>query len=312
VYLPIWLPRPPEELLAEAIAGYINVLGENAPSPGAGINTLVRFASLEVKEPLRMVQKALMATSTRSHPLSVVWVVPSGTFQRASRQELESRLERLAGEFPASLELAEDIEGGWSRTFAAGDTPSTFLLNARGEFVWKQEREEDLDGMVKALHHHLTPALAPSFKPLSLSIRRGAPVPDFEFVDQHGGRHALRRFHGQEVLLIFWQSWSAPCRKELQRYQRLHGEGSGTREAPVIVGLHGGPDAEAIHTVSKELGISFILAHDAEHRIARSLGVRCWPTSVRLGRDGALREATFGLSPDFEVSATESSTVASL
>ncbi|RBP45377.1 peroxiredoxin [Roseimicrobium gellanilyticum] len=301
VYLPIWLPRPPEQFLEEIIAGYVNVLGERGPSAGRGINTLVRFASLEVETPMRVIQKALQATGNRIHPLSVVWVLPAGTFQRASYREIESRLRELEGDFPVSVELAEDMDGGWSRTFAAGDVPATFLLNARGEFVWKQEQEGNLDEMVQVLQYHLTPALAPAFKPLSLALQRGAAVPDFEFEDQHGTVHALHRFRGREVLLLFWQSWSSPCRKELQRCQRLHADGGKDGEKLEIIAVHGGPDPEAIHEASRESGARFLLTQDGEHRIARMFGVRCWPTAVRIGRDGALREATFGLVPEREM-----------
>ena len=37
---------------------------------------------------------------------------------------------------------------------------------------------------------------------------------------------ALDRLRGQQVLLNFWQSWSAPCLRELRRLQRLHEESS--------------------------------------------------------------------------------------
>lgn len=308
VYLPIWWPRPPDFLLEEMIAGYINVLGERAPAGGRGINTLVRFASLEVEAPLRVVQKALQVTSGRSHPLSVIWVVPAGTFQRVRGREMESRmLRQMEGDTPVTFQIAEDTAGGWSRTFAAGDRPSTFLLNARGEFVWRQEREGNSDELVHALSAHLTPALRPSFKPLSLSLRRGEVVPDFAFEDQHGVRHALHRYHGREVTLLFWQSWSAPCRKELVRLQRSHEQGSGDEGRAQIIGLHGGPDARAIQTVSKECGIEFPLMQDAEQLIARALGVRCWPTVMRLGRDGVLRDVVFGLMPELEAESSDKS-----
>ncbi|HSI63148.1 MAG TPA: hypothetical protein VLE43_08510 [Candidatus Saccharimonadia bacterium] len=44
---------------------------------------------------------------------------------------------------------------------------------------------------------------------------------------------------------------------------------------------------------------------------ARSLGVRCWPTTVRLARDGTFCEATFGLVPDLETGSKKSSSAVS-
>jgi hypothetical protein len=102
------------------------------------------------------------------------------------------------------------------------------------------------------------------------------------------------------VALLFWQSWSAPCRKELLRLQRGHAQGGNEDDRPLVIGFHGGPDARAIQAVSEEYGISIPLVQDGEQRIARALGVRCWPTVVQLGRDGTLRDVAFGLTPELE------------
>jgi hypothetical protein len=45
----------------------------------------------------------------------------------------------------------------------------------------------------------------------------------------------------------------------------------------------------------KQLGLSFALVHDANQRIARTYGVRCWPTTIRINAAGLLEHTQFGV-----------------
>jgi thiol-disulfide isomerase/thioredoxin len=95
---------------------------------------------------------------------------------------------------------------------------------------------------------------------------------------------------GRDVLLNFWQSWSAPCITELQRLQHLY-QGS---EAPFIVAFHGGAKSEAVDEVRKRLGLSYPLVQDAQQQMARRYGVRCWPTTIKVDADGRVEHVQFG------------------
>ena len=119
-------------------------------------------------------------------------------------------------------------------------------------------------------------------------------MPDAYFQDAHGEFTALRRLRGQRVLLNFWQSWSAPCIKELRRLQLLH-EARGER-APVIVAVNGGEAGEAIAEVRRQHKLTFALVPDADQRLARLYGVACWPTTVAINEEGIVNRVQFGLS----------------
>jgi peroxiredoxin len=191
------------------------------------------------------------------------------------------------------LVLTEDSEGGWTRTFAVAKTPSAYLINARREFVWKHEGEADPKVLAAALDEHLLAAPTPRARPLRLAVAPGDRAPDVQFGDDGGNRIRLRGLRGRAVLLNFWQSWSAPCIKELGRLERLQKEAGA--KAPFIVAFHGGKERKTLAEIRKQHGFSFALAHDAEQRIARIYGVRCWPTTISVNADGLVDHVQFGI-----------------
>jgi len=225
----------------------------------------------------------------------VTVVLPPEAFD-GRRREVEAKLDSIGERFPAQVLLTEDHEGGWTRTFAVSKTPSTSLINARREFVWKHEGAADPRVLAAALDEHLLPAPAPRSRPLRLAVSPGDRAPDAFFEDDRGQRFALHRLRGREVLFNFWQSWSAPCIKELRRLQQLHKQAGG--RAPLIVAFHGGKERKILGEIRKQLELSFALVQDADQVIARKYGVRCWPTTVSVNADGLVSHVQFGLSPE--------------
>ena len=50
------------------------------------------------------------------------------------------------------------------------------------------------------------------------------PAPEVHFVDAEGGRVSLAGFEGKVVLLNFWATWCAPCRREMPDLAELQRE----------------------------------------------------------------------------------------
>jgi peroxiredoxin len=296
VLVPVWLPDLTDDvLLKDAVAGHISVQTDTPRRDELTQNTLVVFADWNSARPLDGLADALARTQEPSVSLGVIVVLPSAAFD-GRRREVEGRLASLLERLSTRLQVTEDAEGGWTRTFGATKTPSFYLINARREFVWKHEGALDPAALAAALEEHLLPAPAPRARPLRLAVSPGDRAPDASFQDD-GNNSALHRLRGQRVLVNFWQSWSAPCLKELRRLQSLHGQ---PREAPFVVAFHGGSDAKALDAIRKQLGLTFALVQDSEQQVARRFGVRCWPTTIQIDAEGQVEHIQFGIARDHE------------
>jgi peroxiredoxin len=289
VTLPIWQPNVPDTtILRQAISAHVSVHADIPGKEPLSRNVLVYFADWKAAKPLESLNAALDQVKNSAALMAIV-VLPAGAFD-ASRREIESRI-ASSQERRAPIQFTEDDEGGWTRMFAAGKTPSAYLINARREFVWKHDGEPSAAELTAALDRYLVPTSAPRFRPLRLTVSHGDPAPDAWFEADDKEQFSLQRLRGRDVLLNFWQSWSAPCLAELSRLQRLYEAGKGT---PFIVALHGGSDSNALADVRKRLGLSFALVQDSQQRIARRYGVRCWPTTIAIGPDGRTEHVQFG------------------
>ncbi len=292
VTVPIWQPDSSAgAVLKDVVAGHVTAQADTPPKNGLSHNTLVHFADWKADKPLAALEQGLAQTRRKGFSLVVIVVLPPNAFD-SHRRDVEAKLGSIQERFPAQLLLTGDHEGGWTRTFAASKTPSTYLINAKREFVWKHEGAVDPKTLAAALDAHLVPAPAPRFHPLRLAVSPGDRAPDAFFKDDRGQDFAIHRFRGRDALLNFWQSWSEPCIKELRRLQQLQQPAGG--RGPLIVAFHGGKDRKILEEIRKQHGLSFSLVHDADQVIARRYGVRCWPTTVSVNAAGLVSHIQFG------------------
>ncbi|MBA3311479.1 MAG: TlpA family protein disulfide reductase [Nocardioidaceae bacterium] len=290
VTMPVWLPDVADDaVLRDAVAAHLSVQRDLPPRDEPSENTLVYFADWESGQPLDALKDAL-AQRRRDDSLAVIAVLPAGAFD-SPRKEVEDKL-AWSGDSLAPLQLTEDHEGGWTRTFAVEKTPSAYIVNARREFVWTHAGEPDPGALAAALDEHLLPGPTPRLRFVRPAVSVGDRAPDAEFSDDRGNQMALHRLRRRPVVLNFWQAWSAPSLIELRRLEALHAQG---REAPAIVAFHGGKETKGLEEIRRRLGLSFALVPDPQHRVARSYGVRCWPTTITVDADGDVERVQLGI-----------------
>ncbi len=294
---PLWLAdTKPGARLKDLIAGHVPLQADQPRGRELAHNTLVYFPDWRGDEPLETVARAMAAMRRRKVSLVLVVVLPAAALDSRS-SDLEARLRAVSSRFEGRLMVTVDQEGGWSRAFAVAKRPSAHIVNARRQFAWNSPGDIEPAALAAALDKHLLPAPAPRSHALQPRVSgcgcgcQGAP--DIVFEDEGGERFALHRLRGRNVILNFFQSWSAPCIRELQRLQALQKKqpkGGG----PYVVAFHGGNDEKAVAALRKRHGLSFRLVQDRDQAIARQYGITCWPTTIAINPDGSIGRMQLG------------------
>ena len=112
------------------------------------------------------------------------------------------------------------------------------------------------------------------------------PVAAAEFGHLDGSAHSLSEYHGKWVLLNFWATWCAPCRKEMPMFAALETDYGGDGFAVVTIAT-GRNSPVAIERFFEEIGVTNLpLYVDPRHDLARPMGVIGLPITVILDPEG--------------------------
>ncbi|WP_300516864.1 TlpA disulfide reductase family protein [Aliiroseovarius sp.] len=126
------------------------------------------------------------------------------------------------------------------------------------------------EGSMQKLRFHSTP------KPASTAV----------FTDPEGGEHRLAEYRGQVVVVNFWATWCAPCRKEMPALDALQRE-LGGEDFQVVTIATGRNKLPAIRAFFDEAGVSALpILLDPRQKLARDMGVLGLPATVLLNREG--------------------------
>jgi thiol-disulfide isomerase/thioredoxin len=119
---------------------------------------------------------------------------------------------------------------------------------------------------------------------LKLNIVAPADLPDAALFDGDGGEHHLSQWQGQWVVLNFWATWCAPCRKEMPSLGRLQAVMPELAVVPVATGRN---SAEGITRFYDEAGVANLpVLLDPTSDLARLMAVRGLPVTVIINPQG--------------------------
>ena len=126
------------------------------------------------------------------------------------------------------------------------------------------------DGDMKKLNFHTAPV----------------EVSEAGFVDADGGQHRLADWQGKHVLLNFWATWCAPCRKELPALDALQKE-LGGETFEVVTLATGRNSVDGIRRLFAEEGVTTLpILLDPKQAVARDMAVLGLPITVILNPEG--------------------------
>ncbi len=113
-------------------------------------------------------------------------------------------------------------------------------------------------------------------------------LPKTTFSADGGTEVSLDAFKGKIVILNLWATWCHPCMKEMPSLDRLAARLPVERFAVVALNEDKGGAAVA-KPVLERLGIRGLAFYaDPDGRLSGDLGVRGYPTTILIGRDGEL------------------------
>jgi len=109
-------------------------------------------------------------------------------------------------------------------------------------------------------------------------------VPEAVLLDAEDGEHALADYKGKWVVLNFWATWCAPCRREMPSLERLQAAMPELAVVPVATGRNA---VEGIRRFFEEAGVKTLpILRDPQSQLAHSMGVMGLPVTAILNPEG--------------------------
>ena len=113
-----------------------------------------------------------------------------------------------------------------------------------------------------------------------------AEVPDMPIIDAADAPHKLSDWRGKYLLVNFWATWCAPCRKELSSLDQLQ-KALGGEKFDVLTIATGPNPLPAIDKLFADENITALpKLRDPDQSLARTLAVFGLPSSILIGPDG--------------------------
>ena len=113
-----------------------------------------------------------------------------------------------------------------------------------------------------------------------------AAVSEIAFTDPEGGEFRLSDFAGKHVLVNFWATWCAPCRKEMPMLSDLQAEFGGDTFEVVTIAT-GRNSLPGIRKFLEEVGVDNLPIYlDPKSKLGRDMGVLGLPITVILDPEG--------------------------
>lgn len=111
-------------------------------------------------------------------------------------------------------------------------------------------------------------------------------LPKVTMIDLEDAPRSLSEWRGRWVVVNFWATWCAPCRKEMPSLERLAGI-LGDEGPSVVTVATGRNPVPAIKRFFGEIGVENLIAlRDPKSELARGIGIFGLPVTLLLDPEG--------------------------
>jgi peroxiredoxin len=159
--------------------------------------------------------------------------------------------------------------------------------------IWYLERGDD--GSVSPSGERYGPVDMPAelrLPDFKVAPEEGAMAPDFLLEDLGGGELRLSDLRGRPLIINFWATWCAPCRKEMPQFVEAYDKYKGEGLEIVAVNLQEGKSIAS--KFADDYGMDFTVAVDRDGEVGDQYHLLGLPTTYFVGRDGVIRSVFTG------------------
>lgn len=125
-----------------------------------------------------------------------------------------------------------------------------------------------------------------------VSADEGALAPDFLLEQLDGPDLRLSDFRGQPVVLNFWATWCAPCRKEMPQFVRAYDKYKD--DGLVIIGLNLQEGRTIAQDFADDFGMDFPIVIDRDGEMRGRYHNLPLPATYFIDRDGVIKSFFWG------------------
>lgn len=119
----------------------------------------------------------------------------------------------------------------------------------------------------------------------------GKTAPDFSLETiSGGGKISLKDFRGKVVLLDFWASWCAPCKRSLPELEKLEGRYPGLKVLTVNID----DDRKKAQEFMRRIQLDLTVLYDAGKTVAGTYELEAMPSALIIDQKGVIRYVAAG------------------
>lgn len=129
--------------------------------------------------------------------------------------------------------------------------------------------------------------LVPSIGTNAKVTGRSLPTVNVETVN--GDAFTTADLVGRPLIINFWYSTCAPCKKELPAFAQAHAKfGDRVR----FVGIDSLPPSAQEEAFARDKGVQYELLYDTDGKLSSAIGVAAWPQTLFINAQGTIVEQT--------------------